>query len=310
MATENPNQNLAKATGSQPKHKNLDKTQVIGTLIIVATVTTILYLPLFQHLANTWFIDPYYSHGALIPIISAFLIYQNRKKLVQELLTSKSETFLWLLPGMGLYMFGMLLWNPLQADLLRSIQRLGGDFLVGVSLILFLLGMVTHFYGRRVAKHLVFPLFFLVFMVPLPGTYVAELAMSSQGVSVSGTSLLLDLVGVPYERLGNQLLLQSESPVILVIDLPCSGIRSIIALLAVAAVFVYLVDLAPHKKVLLYLCVIPVALTANILRITLLMVVAHHVSHEAALGIFHNAYSLLLFMVALLILITIWRVLR
>ncbi|RLG72800.1 MAG: hypothetical protein DRO11_01315 [Methanobacteriota archaeon] len=310
MATNKHQQDPSKTTGSQPRPENLDKNRLVGTLIIVATITTILYLPLFPHLLNSWWSDPYYSHGFLIPIISAFLIYLNRKKLGQELLTAKRDTSLWLLPGIGLYMLGMLLWNPFQTDLLRSIQTFWGDFLVGVSLILVLLGMATHLYGRKAAKHLVFPLLFLVFMVPLPATYVAEAAMASQGVSVSGTAILLDLIGVPYERLGNQLLLQSESPVVMVIDLPCSGIRSIIALLAVTAVFVYLVDLAPQKKVLLYLCVVPVALLANILRITFLMVVAHYISQEAALGIFHKAYSLVLFMVALLILMGIWRVLR
>jgi exosortase len=94
------------------------------------------------------------------------------------------------------------------------------------------------------------------------------------------------------------------------VENPCSGLRSLIALLATGAVFAYLQPGRPWRRALLFLSAIPVAMVANVVRITLLLLVAHYVGVKQATGKFHDWSGLALYVVALGGLLLMRRVLR
>lgn len=121
-------------------------------LIISLLLAVAVYFPMLTKLARQWQEDENYSHGFLIPFISLFLLYENRRKL-KELAASPANSGLFIV-GLGLlgYVFGTI-----GADL--SIQRF--------SFLLTIIGIVICIMGYRFLSEVSFPIFYLVFMIPL-----------------------------------------------------------------------------------------------------------------------------------------------
>ena len=84
------------------------------------------------------------------------------------------------------------------------------------------------------------------------------------------------------------------------VGLPCSGMNTLIALLALVAIFVYLLRGSFYKKVIVFMLAFPLAILANVFRISSLLLVANHLGAEAAEGFFHGFSSLLFFLLAFL----------
>jgi exosortase/archaeosortase family protein len=95
----------------------------------------------------------------------------------------------------------------------------------------------------------------------------------------------------------------------LAVAAPCSGIRSLVALMAIAALFAYLLPASMPRRIGLFLAGIPVALIANTIRVTCIMLIAHHFGKKLALGFFHDYSSPFLFVLACLVLMGLWKAL-
>jgi exosortase len=100
------------------------------------------------------------------------------------------------------------------------------------------------------------------------------------------------------------------APRALRIENACSGMQSLISLMAMGALFAYLADAGPVRRVALFLASIPIALFVNVIRIAALCVVGNAVSIEAASGLFHDVSGFVLFGVALGMLVGVRRTLR
>ena len=119
-------------------------------------------------------------------------------------------------------------------------------------------------------------------------------------------TLIINTIGIPAMRSGSIINLPNTS---LIIGSPCSGLRSLISLTALGAIYAYLTNLSLLKKLTLFLTSIPLALISNIVRIVLLLLVAFVYGSEAATGKFHDFSGFLVFIVALAGLMIVWRVL-
>ncbi len=95
-----------------------------------------------------------------------------------------------------------------------------------------------------------------------------------------------------------------------IIGLPCSGMNTLISLLAVAAIFGYFLKGRFYKKVILLTTAIPIAILANLLRIVSILVIANYYGTEVAMRYFHSYSSILLFVVAFLCLVIVTKLLR
>lgn len=167
------------------------------------------------------------------------------------------------------------------------------------SLLIILTGMVLFLFGKQFTKTLIFPIFFLVFMIPIPyivyDTISFPLKMASSRISTD----LLSMVGIPVLRQGNIIHLANTS--LEIVD-ACSGIRSLTSLIALGVIFSYFTQNHLWKKIALVLLTIPIAILANSLRITITGIISHYLGAEVAHSFFHTFSGWLIFIVAFILL--------
>lgn len=242
------------------------------------------YLPVLADLVHQWSTDENYSHGFLIPVIAAYLVWERREQLRGAPVRVTPWGALVLVAGCALLVLG---------------QAATFGYAVRLSLLLVLAGLVVLLVGVRVLKILAFPLAYLMFMIPLPFPVLNRIAFPLQTVAARSATTTLDLLGVPVFREGN------------IIDLPsirlevveaCSGIRSLISLLALAVIYAYFVRRSWRDRIVLSLSAIPIAIVANAARVALTGVLAQAFGPQAAQGFYHVFSGWLVFIVAFAIL--------
>jgi len=175
-------------------------------------------------------------------------------------------------------------------------------FLSGISLIISIAGVVCFLYGKELMNEMIFPVFFLIFMVPLPLNDV--LAPFFQNISTVCATKLANIIGISAYYTGYEIHLPDST---FEIALSCSGLHSIISLLAIAALFSYIIEGAPIARVIIFISAIPLAMTGNILRITAVLFIANRYGSDMAINFFHSFSSFLLFIFSLIGLFLVGR---
>jgi exosortase len=262
---------------------------------LLALLLSLLYFRIFIWLANAWLTDPYYSHGFLVLIISGFIAWRNIHKDNKES-ELEPEPFK---PGIYIFACGLLLYTVGFIKLF--------PFLSALSFLFTLSGLILYFYGKPVMRALLFPVSFLIFAIPLPFLILGELTFVLQSFSARYSASIIELLGIPVERLGAEIHLQNAA---FTIGLPCSGMNTLISLLALAAILVYILRCPTYKKAVLFCAAVPIALSANIFRIVTILLVANFYGAEAAMKFFHYLSSVLLFLTALFCLLIVSIVIR
>jgi len=256
----------------------------VGTVVVPAVVFAgllgLIYYDILFRMGVQWYMDPDYSHGFLVPFLSAYLVWERREKL----LTMPVVPSLW---GVGLLGFGlsMLFIGSIGAELYA--QR--------TSLIVVLAGLVLLVLGREFLRVLMFPIVFLLFMVPLPAIVVNAVSFPLQLFAAKTATFCLFNFGIPVLREGNVIVLAGTT---LEVAEACSGIRSLQALLALGTVYAYFSQRAMWKRWVLVLMSIPIAIVANAFRVSGTGVLAHYFGIEAAEGFYHTFSGWLIFVVA------------
>jgi exosortase len=228
-----------------------------------------------------WLRSDYYGHGPLIPVIAGYLVYTRRRELAQAAETGH----MWGVP----FIAGGLLVQT--AAMYQDV-----NFPQGFALIAVVFGLTVLLRGWDAARVVSFPIAFLAFMVPMGRILVNQLSLPLQLGSTKLAVLVPMLMGVPVEVRGTT------------IDIPeytfevaeaCSGLKSSIAMSALAALFAYLIVAPPWKRVVVFVAGLPVALLANAGRITLTLMLAKSFGAEAAEGFFHSFSGVLVFVLGL-----------
>lgn len=249
------------------------------------------YFETFRTLPRVWTKSDY-SHGFLIPPITLWLLWRQRAAFS---LTEAAPSW-----------WGALLLVP--AALLQFIGLRGEvTTLQGASLILALAGLVWQLFGLRILKRVAFPLAFLVFMIPTLPWFLYALSFKLKMIAAGGAVAISRGLGVLVQRDGVDLLFPQG---VLRVEGACSGLRSLVAMLALGALMGYLSNGAIWKRVALVLLTLPIAVFANILRVSALCIYAGLVSVSGAAGTFHEIGGYALFAVAFLLLSLGRRVLR
>lgn len=249
----------------------------------------VLYLPTYWDLANGLWNTEEQAHGPIVLVVALYLIWTKRHIFIPDPATpARPRPVL----GWGLLVFGLLLYA-----LGRSQEIL--LFEVG-SQIPVLLGVLLITLGVAAARTVWFALFFLLFMVPLPGFLVdAATGPLKQYVSVIAEHILY-LLGYPIGRSGVTL---TVGPYQLLVADACSGLHSMFSLTAMGLLYLYLME---HKSWLrngiLIASILPIAFAANVVRVMVLVLVTYHFGDEAGQGFIHDSAGIVLFVVALLFL--------
>lgn len=247
---------------------------------LIAGLFFYLYAPILPQLAADWWDDPNYSHGFLIPCLSAYCVWQKRQQLAQ----AASGPSQWGLPVLLLGLCMVFLGN-IGAEL----------FLMRASMIVVLAGLVLYHGGRKRLQVLAFPLAFLLFMVPLPAIVLNALTFPLQLLATRLSTMALQGIGLPVYREGNIIFLPYGT---LEVVEACSGIRSLMSLTALAAVVAYMTHRTVWKRSVLVVSAVPMALVANAFRIWGTGVLAHLYGMRVADGFYHTFAGWLVFVVA------------
>lgn len=262
-----------------PYKNNRNIAPVLETLVLFL-VLGILYLPVFHGLIEAWNIKPEASHGYLIMPISLFLVWKSRERLAVCKPDGERLGLFLILLGLGLYFVGFI----------AKISTLSN-----ISLILNMLGVLLSILGRKITRVLIFPVLFLVFMIPVPDSiYVSLTAPLKLFVSALSANILQGL-GVVVIREGNIFTFANTS---LEVVEACSGLRSLISYLVLSTLLAYF--LPPNtsvKKIILIALTVPAALLVNIMRIVITGVLSNTWGKSMAEGFFHETAGVVLFFV-------------
>jgi exosortase len=239
-------------------------------------------------MASQFYQDPAYSHGFAVPVFSAYLVWRRRDCLAQ--VEKKPSLFgMWLVLGA----LGLLFLGSLGAEL----------FLVRISLVLIITGLVLYFFGAPTLRLLAFPLGFLLFMIPIPAILYNRMVFPLQILSSRfATNTLQTIKVVPVLREGNLLVLPNCT--LEVVD-ACSGIRSLMAIVAFALGYAYLTERSVGVRVFLTLAMVPVAIVGNGIRVVLAALLASYRGCEKADDFLHPISAVVIFLVAVVLLLAI-----
>ena len=261
---------------------------VAATLLFVT-----LTWPVWRWLWGEWLGNEYYGHGLLILPVALFLAVQRlRLDKKDQQLAPQGHNLGILLLGIALLTF---LWFLNQK----------AYYLAAFAMILMAAGTVWALGGTRLLQKLLFPLGYLVLMVPLPFVDRITLPLALfTGVCAGG---LVQLLGLDITIVGNAVSLPNAD---LVIGAQCSGINSLIALIALTTLAAYLLNGPLWGRILLVLLSIPLAMLGNILRVTSLLFVARAMGAQAAFVFYHDYSGLLFFLLIFLVMFPLTRVLQ
>jgi exosortase D (VPLPA-CTERM-specific) len=251
--------------------------------IMAAAALGVSYFTVIESLVHQWLANDDFSHGILIVPVAVYLGWQKRGQLMAVPIRTDWRALSLMLVAGFVYVVG-----ELGAEL----------FTVRVSLLLFVIGFTWLLYGPAILKVLRFPLAFLFLMLPLPGFIYRNLTFPLQLVSSKWSVQLLQLAGVSAYREGNVIDLGFMT---LQVVEACNGLRFILPLLTLGVLFAYFGRKALWKRLLLVAATVPIAMLANVLRISGTGILAAHWSPEAAEGFFHSFSGWLLFMVCFLL---------
>ncbi len=242
------------------------------------------YAPVLVELVRDWLRDPNYSHGLLVPVISAVLLWQRRDAFAG--CTSRGA---WLGVCGVLAAGGMLALGTAGAEVFT--QR--------VSLVAVLASLCLAFGGWTGLRLGAFPIAFLLLAIPLPYVIYYDLTGPLQSIAAQSALFGIQLVGIPAVAEGNVIHLPETS---LEVAEACSGIRSLYAFLALGALFARSMPIPSWGRVLVFLATIPLSVVGNAFRVWGTAMAAYLVGPEAATGTAHELFGLVVFVVALVIL--------
>lgn len=254
--------------------------------MIAATLGVLgLYYPFLQTLVTDWGSNDDYSHGYFIPLLSGYFIYSIRDELAKLPIRPNN----W---GILLIVLGL-------AQLV--VAKVGSEyFLQRTSLILVLLGLVLFLLGWGYFKKLLFPIFYLIFMIPLPAIIWNKIAFPMQLFASAITENVVYAIGIPIFREGNILHLPNTT---LEVVQACSGLRSLMTMFALSGALTFLSSLSLVYRGVLFLSAIPIAVVANILRLSGTAVLASYYGPEVAHGFLHDFSGLVVFVLGVSMLI-------
>lgn len=249
--------------------------------LLLTAVLLYLYMPVLKLLVWQWSNDADYSHGFLVPVLSAWLIWARRDKLRQ--VARKPSAW-----GLVIVLFSLavLFLGSLGAEL--SLARL--------SFVGCICGLIVYFAGARLLRAMAFPIAFLLFAIPMPVVIYNEIVFPLQFIASKFATRTLELLNLfPIMREGNVLILPGMR---LEVVEACSGIRSLMSLLALAAGYGYVVERSVAVRWFMVIAMVPLAIISNGLRIMITAIMAHYIGPKAAEGFMHEFSGWVIFVVA------------
>lgn len=262
-----------------------------GSVLIFALMAAVYYRVLAK-LVTDWWQIPDFSHGFLVPIFAAYLVWTKRKILLDTRIAPAWSGIVFVVAGLVVLVLGVY-----GAEL----------YLSRVSLVILLAGLVLCFGGWELLKELRFVLLVLLLAIPIPSILFNEITLPLQILASKLASALLPIFGVPVLREGNVIELPAMK---LEVAEACSGIRSLMSLFTLSVFYGYFVEKSNLRRAILAVASIPIAIAANAVRILGTGLFVQYWDPEKALGFFHEFSGWVMFLVSLGCLFIVHRIMH
>lgn len=272
------------------KHRFEPRISVTSSgLFAFAILTTFLfsYANVIYRLAEIWWENADYSHGFLVPVVSAVYMFIHRDVLLDGFNRERSWTVVAM--GVAFICAGFLL--RLAGIMVRALP------VEGYSIVALVAGLILLLCGWRALWVMVPACLFLILMIPLPSGLVTPLRSNLQSVATSVSVFTLQTIGLPAIARGNVILLPEAE---IGVAEACSGLRMLVAFTALVAALTMFVERPRLDKVILMLCIIPIAVIVNAWRVVVVAVATYYrpewadtVHDYAGLGMMFLAIGLL-----------------
>ena len=259
---------------------------------IIAALLVAIYYRIAGKLVYDWYTIPDYSHGFLVPLFSAYLIWDKRRALSQTPVRAS-----W--GGLPLIVFSLIL-------LILGVYGVE-LFTTRMSFIFLMAGLIWTFFGRQMLRELRFPLLILIVAIPIPAIIFNHITFPLQLMASRIASDILPMLGVPVLQEGNVI----QLPVMkLEVAEACSGIRSLMSLFALAIFYGYFLERSTKRRVILALASIPIAVAANAVRIVGTGLCVQYWNPDKAVGFFHEFSGWVMFVISLFCLYLVHRAMQ
>jgi exosortase len=251
-----------------------------------------LYATNFEKLFSDWSVDENYSHGFFVPIAFFWMLWRQR----HELESTKVSPRWW----------GILI--VFMALLQLAAGTMGAEnFVAHSSLLTLLCGITLFLFGIEMLRLVAFPIAWLLFMIPLPSIIFYSITFPLQLLASKLAVGILDLLRVPNVCEGNVIYLANFTAGVVE---ACSGIRSLVSMLAFAVLMGYLLNMSVRSRWILAITAVPIALGMNAARIAGTGLAGNYLGERWAEGFFHTFSGWVLFLGSLALMLGVVRLLR
>jgi exosortase len=263
---------------------------IVATLIYFFGVAPLFIRGIFIHGASSvfawawqaWNPGANQEHSKLVPLIFLWLIFYHRKQLAAAPKEGSNKGLFFIFAGIVLFVLGARCLQPRMA--------LG-------ALPFLIYGGVLYLWGKQVARIILFPCAFLIFLIPFGA--IEQATFRLQFVITAAIGFLSKLVGLQIEAVGTTLT-ATDGRFNFMIAEGCSGIRSLTAMAMVTAIYVHLTQDRLWKKIVIFVFSVVFAIAGNIGRLFTVVLVARFIDPKLAAGIYHDYSGYIFFPVALL----------
>ncbi len=263
------------------------------TLVVLVLGWLAMFGPTYFALSTSIWATDEQGHGPIILALSAWMLYRNRAAIAAAQVAPKP------LLGSALFAVGLLAYAVGRSQFIWMLE-------VGAQIPV-LAGLILYFRGPRALRAAWFTLFFLIFMVPLPGDFVAMVTTPLKSAVSSVASAALYHLGYPVGRSG---VILTVGPYQLLVADACAGLNSMFTLEALGLLYMNLMDYkSVTRNVALAILIIPTSFIANIVRVMILVLVTYHFGDAAGQGFVHGFAGMVLFLVALTLILMIDKLL-
>jgi exosortase len=264
---------------------------MLAGFIMLAGCFIYLYHHVVVRLIQHWQEDDNYSHGFLIVPIALYFVWERRAKLNGAARKPSNWGIVIVLGSIALLLAGIL-----------GVEL----FLTRISILGTIAGSLLFLYGWNHLRILLFPIAFLLLMIPIPAIIFNQIAFPLQLLASRFGETSLAACQIPVLRDGNVLILAN---IRLEVAEACSGIRSLISLLTLGIIYSYFADSRLWARWILIIGTIPIAIFANGFRVAATGIAAHYYGAAAVEDFFHKFQGLMIFIAAIIMLFILHRIL-
>jgi len=246
-------------------------------LLALVLLLGAVYHSIVYEMILDWKRDDNYSHGFLVPFIAGYLAYMRKNDLVAAVVRPCNAGLVVIAMGLGVLFLG---WLGTEYFTMRS------------SLVIIIAGSVLYLLGWEVFKILLAPLCYLLLMVPIPYIIYDAAAFPLKLLVTEVSVLSMKALGIVVWQEGNILMFPN---ITLEVADACSGLRSIMSLLALGAAYAFVLHTKTRDRAILILSTLPIAIFTNCLRVIATGILAQYFGSAAAEGFFHEFAGLFVF---------------